>query len=461
MKTNRNINLFIYMCAFLSLNTHAMAQEPEAKIESVNTLEDKIYGLSLLWSEIKYNFVNIDRLDFDVDSLYRETMKRVLTTKNDVEYYKELDHFLVAFNDAHTHLLDMPDSGYEDTDYPKYTTCFIEDKFYFTDYRICEDVDPRLLGAEIIEIEGLPAMEYAKKYVMPEITASTEKYRLKSAGIYLLNGIVNTSIKGKARRTNGEIIDFNIIRNGEAIRTPEDKYLFYGSTNVRSKNVISKWKGNIAIITINRFYPETVSNEIDSVMNNIKAHHPAGLIIDLRNNGGGETEVALRLQMHLTKADSIKSFGTQTRTNLGYGRAQGNYREEYEDYFNYKSYQTFPAEIIERDKSIAPVECPVVVLIGTHSFSACEDFLINIYETPNRPLLIGEETAGSTGAPLVVYLPHEAMARICTLRALYPYSMKPFVGHGILPDIEVKPTIEDYLKERDVVMQKALDVLNN
>lgn len=80
---------------------------------------------------------------------------------------------------------------------------------------------------------------------------------------------------------------------------------------------------------------------------------------------------------------------------------------------------------------------------------------------PKRPILIGEETGGSTGAPLVITLPHGALARICTLRALYPYSMKPFVEHGVLPDIEVKPTIHDCLKGVDVVMQKALDILNS
>jgi C-terminal processing protease CtpA/Prc len=79
---------------------------------------------------------------------------------------------------------------------------------------------------------------------------------------------------------------------------------------------------------------------------------------------------------------------------------------------------------------------------------------------PGRPVLIGEETAGSTGAPLVIELPHEACARLCTLRALYPYSMKPFVNQGILPDIEAKPTVDEYIKGIDVAMLKAIDILN-
>ena len=99
--------------------------------------------------------------------------------------------------------------------------------------------------------------------------------------------------------------------------------------------------------------------------------------------------------------------------------------------------------------------------MGTYSFSACEDFLVCISEMPGHPLLIGEETAGSTGAPLVIYLPHGAVARICTLRELYPYSLKPFVGKGVTPDIEVKHTIDDYLDGKDPVLSKALEVLND
>jgi len=112
------------------------------------------------------------------------------------------------------------------------------------------------------------------------------------------------------------------------------------------------------------------------------------------------------------------------------------------------------------EKSFNRIKCPVVILIGKLSFSACEDFLVNIYEVPDRPLLIGETTGGSTGAPLVLFkLPNETIARICTLRILYPYSMKPFVNKGISPDIEIKETIEDYINGNDVCLNRAIQSL--
>lgn len=39
--------------------------------------------------------------------------------------------------------------------------------------------------------------------------------------------------------------------------------------------------------------------------------------------------------------------------------------------------------------------------------------------------------------------------------------MKPFVEKGIIPDIEVIPTLQEVLKGKDVVMEKALHYIQN
>lgn len=447
-----------HLLLFIIVQVSAQSQ---TGIKSVNTLEDKIYGLSLLWSEVKYNFVNIDRLNFDIDSLYRETMKRVIETPDDIAYYRELSYFLNSLNDAHTSLFDYPESGYEETDYPNFGTKRIGDKYYFIKYKKdCPDSDPGLLGAEIIEIEGLPTEQYVEKYVLPNITGSTLKYKLSQAGRILLNGKTNTYIKGKARCMDGRIKTFNIIRNGETIRQDNDIWLPQDQTSFDTpKAVTVTWRDNIAILKIKRFIPASVCDEIDSAMNEINRHKCKGLIIDLRGNGGGITDVAWHLQMYLTPGDTIRSFGAQTRINSGYGRAQGNYRKEYEDYYLYRTYKNEQPEIIIKKEEIKYIKCPVAILIDNSCFSACEDFLINIYEVPNRPILIGEETAGSTGAPLVIELPHEAVARICTIRPLFPYSSEPFVGKGIIPDIETIPDLQEVLQGKDIALEKAVNII--
>ena len=68
------------------------------------TAAEKAETLSLLWSEVKYNFVFIDRIDFDIDSLYHAYMSKVLASKDDVEFMDLLSMFMASFGDGHTEL---------------------------------------------------------------------------------------------------------------------------------------------------------------------------------------------------------------------------------------------------------------------------------------------------------------------------------------------------------------------
>ena len=90
-----------------------------------------------------------------------------------------------------------------------------------------------MLGAEIVEIDGLPTEQYVEKVVLPYLIGATLKYRLNQAGRFLLNGLEGSSICGKAICRDGKMKTFNIVRNGEAIRKnddvwlPEDEYSLY------------------------------------------------------------------------------------------------------------------------------------------------------------------------------------------------------------------------------------------
>lgn len=425
------------------------------------SMEDKLYTLSIIWSEIKYNFVNIDRIDFDADSLYKETIPSILASLNDIEYYNILERFICSFGDGHTQLLG---ESYNWNEYFDYIPCAVSEfngEFYFTSTRKNSGIDSTLLGAKIIEIEGDPVLQYIEKKYFPYIASSTYEHKLFLAKSKIGQGIKLTYFNGKALKRDGTLVDFSIQRNGETYRTKNDQYWELKKTNRgRAGAIHLDWNNNIAILKINTFR-EQVIPEMDSLMN-IISNRAEGLIIDLRRNGGGSTETAWQLQKYLTKGDSFLSFGSQTRINNGYGKSQGNYRKEYEDFYLGQAYTSFPQDTIYVEKSLNRIECPVVILIGIYSYSACEDFLVNIYELPDRPFLIGEKTAGSTGAPLVLYnLPNEPLARISTLRILFPLSMKPFVNMGIVPDIEIKESFEDYLQFEDVVLDKALQVLKS
>ena len=71
---------------------------------------------------------------------------------------------------------------------------------------------------------------------------------------------------------------------------------------------------------------------------------------------------------------------------------------------------------------------------------------------------IGNPTFGSTGMPMTLELPNGGEARICTKKDTYPNG-EEFVGKGIQPDIFVEQTLNNFLKNKDMTLNVALEYL--
>jgi len=418
--------------------------------------EEKLYWLSQIWSETKYNFVNIDQLTFDLDSLYRILIPEVLSTKNDYEYYQVLSKFASLLGDGHTQ---VSDGGqfYPFMDYIPISLIDFDKKIYITRVRKMPDLNSTWVGSEIIEIDGMPTIDYLQNNVFPYISASTEQHLWMQSVYKIQSGLKEENFKATIKKIDGTIEKIEIDRNGEATRTPNDEY--WGVLRNHSRRIVDlHWKADsIAIIEFNRFSPEKQAiKEFDEIIE--KTYNAKGIIIDLRKNGGGSTEVAWHLQKYLSQDSIFLNYAWETRINDGVRKANGNWIDEYEEYFLNKALRFEKGEEVFISDSIKRINCPTVILIGRYTFSAAEDFLVNIYEVPDRPILIGEETGGSTGSPLVITgLPGGGYVRICTRRICYPLSEKRFVNSGVKPDIEVTQTIDDFLNEKDVVLERAIE----
>lgn len=404
--------------------------------------------------------MSFDKLKFNFDSLYKSFIPLVLATNNDYEYYQVLRKFMANLHDGHS---EVSDNGqfYPYTDYIPISLQDFNKRIYITSVRKTPELDSTWVGAELIEIENIPTLQYLETKIFPYISASTEQH-LWMQGIYKLqSGFKDQIFKGTIKKTNGKIIRIELQRNGEATRTNNDQY--WGPDVKYSRNIVDlKWMENdIVFISFNRFSPEDRAiKEFDKVAKEL--NKAKGVIIDLRNNGGGSTIVAHHLQKYLSKGKYFLNYAWETRTNDGVRKANGNWKDEYKDYFLNQAYRFEKSDTVFISDTLKRITCPTAILIGRFTFSAAEDLLVNIFEVPNRPILIGEETGGSTGSPLVVSgLPGGGYARICTRRICYPLSKKRFVNSGVKPDIEVKQTIDDYMKMKDVVLERAIKEIKN
>lgn len=241
MKPFRLFIMFLVVSGITSLSYGQNATEAYPKEQNMN---DRIFGLSKLWSEVKYNFVQIDRLGFDLDSLYMAYIPKVIDAENDIEYYNILQRFLASLNDGHTQFIIQ----YSWNSYYDYVPCVIKEfagKYYITMIRKDSGIDPSFLYAEIVEIEGELPLQYITSNYFPDISASTYKSRLMQANIKLMQGPINSKLNGKAKKRDGEIVDFSFTRNGETTRSDKDTYIGIEEPPLYWYNL--EWNDNIAI----------------------------------------------------------------------------------------------------------------------------------------------------------------------------------------------------------------------
>ncbi|HAM98198.1 MAG TPA: hypothetical protein DCQ26_06270 [Marinilabiliales bacterium] len=423
-------------------------------------VSERLYYLSKLWSEIRYNFINLDTLSIDTDAKYKECIIDAINAKNDYEYYRTLKKFTAFFHDGHTSVSDNF-QFHNFMDYVPISFMDFEHKIYISSVRNNQSNDSTWLGAELIEIEGIPTVRYLETEIFPYISASTEQHLWMQATSELSYDLKTKDFIGKIKKLDGSIEKITLARNGEETRKKDDQYWRPRSTGTKKKLAQLEWlENNIALIRYNNFHPEKESiNEFNNIISQITKAN--GVIIDLRNNGGGSTKVGWNLQKYLTKDPFFLNYSWESRINDGVKKANGNWIKEYEDFYLERATRFVNSDTIWIEDSIQRIQCPVILLIGRYTFSAAEDFLINIYETKDRPLIIGEETGGSTGSPLVIdNLPGGGYARICTRRVLFPISKIPFINKGIIPDIIVKETINDYLNSFDPILDKAINEIN-
>jgi C-terminal processing protease CtpA/Prc len=107
----------------------------------------------------------------------------------------------------------------------------------------------------------------------------------------------------------------------------------------------------------------------------------------------------------------------------------------------------------------------VYILTGGNSFSATTLFIQKIKSQPNV-IVVGEETGGGSygnTAWLIpdVTLPYTKVKFRLPLFRLVIDKNLPKNGRGILPDIEVRPTVNDIKRGADFKLEKVLELIKN
>ncbi len=102
---------------------------------------------------------------------------------------------------------------------------------------------------------------------------------------------------------------------------------------------------------------------------------------------------------------------------------------------------------------------PVVVLSNAGSFSAADGFLNAFADLP-QVTIVGEPSAGGSGATRQFQLPKTRLVISLSSMASFRPNGKLFDGNGIEVDVAVKPAVEDYTTDADSALARGIDVIN-
>ncbi len=175
--------------------------------------------------------------------------------------------------------------------------------------------------------------------------------------------------------------------------------------------------------------------EMDAFFRTVNDGNIPNLILDLRNNAGGDPYCSSYLLRYLLW-EPFRYFSGNTP---GYGDLQ---------------------------KLLYPLdnnfEGPLFVLINGKSFSST-GHLLSLLQFYGRGTLIGEEAGGTfacTDSSIEVKLKNTGLILKCATRAFSTDVEGPDSWHAVKPDIEIEYAIDDYLAGRDLELQEAVRLVN-
>lgn len=411
---------------------------------------ERLAGFVRLWSEVKFNFAFFDQVpDLDWDQVLVDFIPKVQKAETENAYYKVLLECMALLRDGHT---DVWGPGRGSTRFTELCRLPIElgpasgGRAVIT--AICENEnlngdelkkkmeDANLkLYEEVTHINGKPIRQILEEKIYPYICASTDHVRDLKAIRHLVRGPYQPEVTVRIRGLDGKKRDVTLVCG-----------VFYVGTKREIQEFeCRELEDGIVYVNLPGFDSKEIVEEFEAIFPRVQK--AKGLILDVRYNGGGNSSNGYAIIKKLTNK-MIEGSKWKTRKYMPAFRAWGNEEMWHEG-------ENFPIMPSVPDPYIGPI----VVLIGPHTVSAAEDFVVALHAS-ERATLVGQKTAGTTGQPLVIDLPFGGGARICTKRDTYPDG-RDFVGVGVIPDVEVHPTIEALATDEDFILKKGIEVLKS
>jgi hypothetical protein len=249
---------------------------------------------------------------------------------------------------------------------------------------------------------------------------------------------------------------------------------YWGTDYQSTGPLLNAWLDSIGYIYYGRFSSTISKSNLDHVLNRFA--DAKGLIIDVRENGGGSMGNVWRLverfvdttmvmgTMDYKTGPNDSQFSSQdtfiikpkvdyrARAEAEAKRKKKKKNKEEEEDTDKKEDIRGPGTWAVADSTAMFLNKPIVVLINRHSYSATNFFSAFMSNLPNVTL-IGDRSGGGGGIPVSFELPNGWKFRLSATRTFLPDGTN--IESGIEPDIYQNTGPAEELQGVDAIIERA------
>jgi len=410
--------------AAISVPSRAEANGPS--VVSTNTREGRLAVFDDVWSTINDRYYDKQFHGLDWEAQRANFRGLAATAGSGHELYLVLRRMIATLGDSHTRIY-PPDEKF-DWWHPRFVSVGVsvkEVEGHGVAVQVQKGSAPERAGlraGDIIEsVNGKPVLELVEaklaSTVSPATSMATSRFRAFAS---LFDGPAGSMVEIGWRGKNGKPRTTSFRRDWQQ----------------RKLGLRARRTSGYAIIEIDAFTKPIAAAFARAMKENLGGVR--GLIIDLRNNGGGDTEAMTDIASAVVGAGS--SLGQFTE------------RSSFSFTLNTRSKSLFSPERITITK------LPMIVLTSERTASAAEIFVAAL-KASGRATMLGAETCGCVLAIRTRHsLPDGGLLDVSELDYRTAAGVR-IEGHGIKPDETVPLQRSDLYSGRDRALERAIEKL--